>query len=239
MGVGDELDSIARSDQRRHRLEDLKDRFCDKKIYPKLMTEEADDYAGILKKYTKSEQWLGHITGNHPYAMTIHNVDPIQHLCTKLNHPYLTYSAFVPICINYCGRRLSIMILAHHGFGGTNARKEGSGINAYIDHAMRFEGWDIAVYGHRHDRWIKTVPRIRPQSHGVRDKPAWVRSVDRKVAQCGTYLRTLSHEDYPTYAERMGYPPRPLGCLKIKIGIDRIRDKGRDLQTIKWLGSNE
>lgn len=130
------------------------------------------------------------------------------------------------------------MIMAHHGFGGANARKEGGSLNAYIDHALRFEGWDIAAYGHRHDKWVKVIPRVAPQESGNSVKQPWVRAIDRTVLQCGTYLRTLSHSDYPTYSEKAGYPPRPLGCLKLKIGTTRNCKGGRDTYTIKVISTS-
>ncbi len=171
--------------------------------------------------------------------MSEYGVDPVERLCVLLNHIYLGYSAFVPIIIQYGHSSLSFMIMAHHGFGGANARKEGAGVNSYIDHALRYEAWDAAFYGHRHDRWVKTVPRIRPQQGGNHKKPPWIRAVDRKVCQCGTYLRTLSHSKFPSYAEKAGYPPRPIGCLHLKIGIDRIREEGKDNIKLEFRGSNE
>uniref|UniRef100_A0A6M3K1X0 DNA repair exonuclease n=1 Tax=viral metagenome TaxID=1070528 RepID=A0A6M3K1X0_9ZZZZ len=220
-------------------MEDLKDKFITRETYPRMVDAEIEDYASILSKYTKPEEWLGHISGNHPLVMTEYGVDPLERLCVILGHNYLGYSAFVPVSIKYHSSLVSCMIMAHHGFGGGGARKEGSGLNAYIDHALRYEGWDVALYGHRHDKWAKTVPRIKPQSHGKQHKPAWVRAVDRKVAQCGTYLRTLSHSKYPTYSEKAGYPPRPIGALIIRIGLSRIREGGRDNLTLKFNGSNE
>lgn len=237
IGIGDELDSIARAD-RRHKLEDLKEKFRKKEVYPRLIDAEKDDYAKILSKYTGPHEWLGHCSGNHPLAMTEYNVDPVESLCTKLAHPYLGYSAFVPIVLQYRTACLGCMILAHHGFGGTNARQEGSGVNSYINHALRYEGWDIALYGHRHDRWSKVVPRIQPQAGGHTTKPRWVKSIDRLVCQCGTYMRTLSHGEYPTYSEKAGYPPRPIGALTVKFGIDRDRKDGRDNISLRFLNSS-
>jgi len=228
IGIGDEVDSISRADHR-HKLEDLKPKFASKKAYPRLITEEYEDLANIYAKYTNKDEWLGHISGNHPLILCEKTqVDPVMSLCKELDHPYLGYSAFVPILIDASGRRISCMLMCHHGFGGTNARKEGSSLNAYIDHALRFEGWDIAAYGHRHDKWVKVVPRIKPQESGFAKRSPWIRAVDRVVLQCGTYLRTLSHSDYPTYSEKAGYPPRPLGCVKLNIGMDRVREGGRD-----------
>lgn len=238
IGIGDELDSISRADKR-HKLEDLKDKFCTKKTYPRFVDAEIEDYADIVSTYTKKEEWLGHISGNHPLVMTENNLDPVQRLCNILDHPYLGYSAFVPITITYgTTGRISMMIMCHHGFGGGSARKEGASLNSFIDHSLRYEAWDLALYGHRHDRWVKMVPRIRPQSHGVKQKSPWVRSIDRVVCQCGTYLRTLSHGEYPTYSEKMGFPPRPLGCVVLEIGIKRILDNGMDNLILNFIGSN-
>lgn len=239
IGVGDELNSISRADKR-HSFEGLKEKFTSKDVYPRLIDAEMEDYASILKKYTKPEEWLGHISGNHPLVMTQTQVDPVMNMCNLLGHRYLGYSAFVPLQLKYTTSKVKCMILAHHGYGGSNARKEGSGFNAYIDFALRYEGWDIALFGHRHDRWVKTVPRVVPQMLGGNaKKPAWIRSVDRKVAMCGTYLRTLARGLYPTYSEKFGYPPRPLGCLIIKIGLRRYHTNGHDNLLLHFKGSNE
>ena len=205
-----------------------------------MVDAEVEDYAAILKEYTTPDEWLGHISGNHPLVMSEYGMDPVERLCAILGHVYLGYSAFVPVNIASHGTaRVSLMIMAHHGFGGANSRKEGASFNSYIDHALRFEEWDLAVYGHRHDRWSKTIPRIRPQTSGINKAPAWVRAVDRKVCQCGTYLKTLSHSKYPSYAEKQGYPPRPLGCLHLRIGVDRTKEDGRDNLKLEFRGSNE
>lgn len=238
IGVGDELDSISRAD-RRHRAEDLKEKFRKKDVYPKLIDAEKDDYAKILSKYTGSHEWMGHCSGNHPLAMTEYNVDPVESLCMKLAHPYLGYSAFVPLIIDYKSSSVSCMLLVHHGFGGTNSRKEGAGLNAYIDHALRYEGWNIALYGHRHDKWAKPIPIIVPQHMGGKlQRPGWVKSIDRLVCQCGTYMRTLSHGEYPTYSEKAGYPPKPIGALIVKFGIDRTQAGGRDRMSLRFLNAS-
>lgn len=239
LGIGDELDSISRADKR-HKPEDLKEKFLKKENYHRLIDAEIEDYARILSSFTRPEEWLGHLSGNHPEIMSEYGVDPVERLCILLQHIYLGYSAFIPIMIEFVNKRcVSCMILAHHGFGGTNARKEGSSLNAYIDHAMRYEDWDIAIYGHRHDRWIKTIPRIKPQGGGIKKNLAWVRAVDRKIIQAGTYLRTLSHSKYPTYAEKAGYPPRPLGCVKVSVGLERIKENGKDNLNLKFYEQTE
>jgi hypothetical protein len=238
MGVGDELDSIPRCDLKRHSPSTMKSKFLANNVYHRCIDAEVEDYAEIINKFTKPEEWLGHITGNHPNAMTQHNTDPTQYLCNLTKSQYLGYSAYVPITIECGGRRTRFMIMAHHGFGG--GRTEGASFNAYIAHALRYEEWDLALYGHRHDRWIKSVPRIRPQSHGKQHHP-WVQDIETKVAQCGTYLRTLSHVDdgkIPSYAERAGYNPRPLGCLKVRVGLARSKFNGEEHLSARILWSN-
>lgn len=232
------MDSISRADHR-HKMEDLKEYFTSKKIYPHLIQAEVDDLANIYAKYTNKDEWLGHISGNHPLVLTEQTqIDPVMSLCHQLGHRYLGYSAYVPLSIEIGMGRVRCMIMAHHGFGGASARKEGSGINAYIDHALRYEGWDVCAYGHRHDKWVKTVPRIRPQEPGRTSKSPWVRAVDRLVLQSGTYLRTLSHSDYPTYGEKAGYPPRPLGCVKLKVKMHREQGEGRDNLILKVVSAS-
>jgi hypothetical protein len=240
IGVGDELDSISRADKR-HKLEDLKDRFTTKHVYPRYIDAEMEDYADILKEYTKPQEWLGHCSGNHPLVMTTTNVDPVSNLCTRLGHPYLGYSAFVPVVVQYTTCRVNFMIMCHHGFGGANSRKEGASVNAYIDHALRYDGWDLCLFGHRHGRWVQIVPKIAPQFGGKRRDTIWVKATERIVAQTGTYLRTLSQGEYPTYSEKMGYPPKPIGCLVLKYKLSgRYPDGevgGRQM-VMEYLGSN-
>ena len=205
-----------------------------------MIDEEVEDYANILREHTKPEEWLGHISGNHPNVMSeTSQVDPTMNLCNNLGHRYLGYSAFVPLNLQVSGKRLSCMLMCHHGFGGTNARHEGSGINSYIQHAMRFEGFNIALYGHRHDRWVMRVPRISPQVVGGNIiKPQWIEASERLVCQCGTYLRTMARGVYPTYSEKKGYTPKPLGALILKIGMDRTQVNGKDNIRLKFCGNN-
>ena len=238
IGIGDELDSICRADKR-HRIEDLKDRFTHKHVYPRLTDAEIEDYGAILEDLSKPEEWLGHISGNHPYVMTAYNTDPVGRLCDMLEHPYLGYSAFVPVVFDCCGQRINFMIVAHHGFGGASSRKEGASFNSYIDHALRYDGWDLALYGHRHDRWAKIVPKIAPQFGGKKKSPLWLKAEDRVVAQCGTYQRTLAHGVMPTYSERMGYTPKPIGALVLRYKFTRGRNKDMDREArLEYLGSN-
>lgn len=237
IGVGDELDSISRADKR-HKIEDLKDRFTTKKVYPRYIDAEREDYENILRKYTKPEEWLGHCSGNHPLVMTETNTDPVATMCVNLRHKYLGYSAFVPVVIDYKSARVNFMIMVHHGFGEGNSRKEGAGLNAYIDHALRHDGWDLALYGHRHDRFSKIIPKIAPQFGGKKRDTLWIESTERVVAQSGTYLRTYSNSEYPTYSEKKGYPPKTVGCLVLRYRVIRPKSNGITNLQVEYLGSN-
>lgn len=221
--MGDSMDSIGGTAHKYFNPKSLKDEIMLADVPP--LNAERDLLISILKKYTKPDEWLGHFSGNHPLMLLGTGLDLMQDVCSQCGHTYLGYQAYVPIQIEVPGgNKASMMILGSHGFGGGGQRWEGAGVNAYIQHAMRYEGWDIALYGHRHDKWVKPLAKIWPYSH-----PSGVRGVKedvRLVAQCGTYLRTLSDGIYPTYSEKAGMTPRPLGGIDIQFKVVKEKIKG-------------
>lgn len=233
--LGDSMDSIGGTAHKYFNPKSMKDEILLAEVPP--LNAERDMLIDILKTYTKPREWIGHFSGNHPLMLLSNGLDLMQDVCSQCGHTYLGYSAFVPIYIdNPSHHMVSIMILGHHGFGGGGQRWEGSGVNSYIQHAMRYEGWDIALYGHRHDKWVKPLAKIWPYAHssGKRD----VREDIRVIAQCGTYLRTLSKTVYPTYSEQKGMTPRPLGCIDIQFKVVQERnDDGSRSMKVKFLNS--
>ena len=193
-----------------------------------LLDAEVDGLCNTIAKHTQPEEWIGHISGNHPLFLLNNGLDLTQQLCARLNHRYLGYQAYVPINIQTKGdEKFSLMILASHGFGGAGQRWEGAGLNSYIQHAMRYDSWDVAMYGHRHDKWVKALARIRPYiNHHTGER--WVKDEIKLICQTGTYLRSLSNSLWPSYSEKKGMSPRPLGCISIQFKINRVRDKSRD-----------
>lgn len=222
--LGDSLDSIGGVAHKYFNPRNLKEEIL---LGPKPPLQmERDMLIDIIKANTDKDEWLGHLSGNHPLFLLPNGLDLMQDVCSQLEHTYLGYQAYVPIQFNLGTKRFTFMIFASHGFGGGNQRWEGSGMNAYIQHAMRYEGWDVALYGHRHDKWIKEIVRISPRSvSGKR----WVKEEIKIIAQCGTYLKTLSKDVYPTYSEKAGMTPRPLGCVDIRFRITRTEGLEKSL----------
>jgi len=198
-----------------------------------LLDAEIEDLAKTIKRHTKPEEWLGHVGGNHDYFQLGSGTDLSQRLCTQLNHRYLGFQAFVPLKIETPRGGVSVlMIFVCHGFGG--GRKSGAGLNSYIDHAACYGDWDIALYGHRHDKWVKEVSYITPHFN-CKTGERWIRNYSRVIAQTGTYLRTLSNGERPNYAEKGGSHPRPLGCIHVKFCVRRKKIDGIYRQVVEWI----
>ncbi len=211
---------------------DKNKRLCEA-IKP-LLNAEIDDLQDIYNKYTNPNEWIGHISGNHPLFMLSNGLDFVQQICFQLKHRYLGYQAYVPLNIRTKGSEIPLMIFATHGFGGAGARWEGAALNAYIQHSSRYEGWDVAIYGHRHDKWIKALSRIRP-SINMRTGERWIKEDEKLICQSGTYLRTLSHSVWPSYSEAKGMHPRPIGCVSIQFKVSRLTENGSRHFKIQFL----
>ena len=112
----------------------------------------------------------------------------------------------------------------------------GSAVNAYIAHSARYDGWDIALYGHRHDKWIKPLARVKP-FFNIKSKRRWIKEDVKLVCQTGTYLKTLSKGIYPSYSEKSGMHPRPLGCINIQLKVTQDLSMGRRANSIKFMNT--
>ena len=95
-------------------------------------------------------------------------------------------------------------------------------------HSAKYLDWTIACYGHRHGKWVLPAPAIKPY-HNRKSGKRWIKDEQRVIAQCGTYLRTLSRDEYPSYSEKAGMSPRALGCVNImfKVGRETMEDGTR------------
>lgn len=225
--LGDNLDSIGPSHKYFSPIR-VKDRMftkMDKQGNPlPLLNAELEDLCEIFQQYTKPNEWIGHVSGNHPLMQLANGVDLCQAMCERLGHRYLGYQAYVPLVIQMSGdHRFTIMLFVCHGFGG--GRMEGSSWNSYINHSARYDGWDIAMYGHRHMKGVMPLARIKPYLNEP-DGRRWVKEDLRLICQTGTYLRTLSKTVYPSYSEKGGMNPRPIGCISVPICVRRITSDG-------------
>ncbi len=73
---------------------------------------------------------------------------------------------------------------------------------------------DIYCVAHSHQKWEDPENRIDISSTG---KPI---SRPYLILNPGTFRKTLSDGPIPTYAERLGYGPQPLGGRVVEIEVD-------------------
>lgn len=179
---------------------------------------EVNDYIETWKKYKiPPERHLGVLEGNHCLVQTSHGMNPIIHFCEQMGYPYLAeYSAVIPIIFTFSkrGERRELIIIAHHGWGGTNSRQKGGDVNKYILYSKGFDNFDISLFGHTHGYFC--IPDV---VLNCKTKKDYVEEKVILIGACGTFLKTLEKGKSSTYSERGGMPPRVLSWLEIDIGF--------------------
>lgn len=222
IGMGDHLNLIPHTDKR-FKTTEIDEKF----IAGNLFDNEVEDYISVWRKYKiPPERHLGMLEGNHTTAITSFGMNPIAYLCGQLKVPHLAeYSAIIPIRFLYANHSFILTVKIHHGWGGTNAYYDGSQINKFINHALRFDNWNISVYGHVHGFWAIPVVVLDCES-----KPRYVEEKTCIVACSGTFLKTMDKETEKrkgaTYAERKGYPPRVLSWQSIRVKLAKTPREG-------------
>jgi len=181
---------------------------------------ELNDYVKVWKQYKiPRERHLGVLEGNHSMINTSSGMNPIQAFCMMAGYSYLAeYSAVVPLSFHLknTNKRADLIIICHHGWGGSNSRQKGSDFNKYCLHAKGYDNWDIALYGHTHNFFC--VPDIVLD---CKSRKEWIDQKIVLVGATGTFLRTFGEGKESTYSERGGMPPRVLSWLEIDIELLR------------------
>ena len=128
---------------------------------------------------------LGMINGNH-YFQFQSGINSDQKLCELLGAPYLGVCSFVRLTFEYCGRRVTRDIFAHHGQGA--ARLIGGSLNRV---AQMFEGaeCDIVAMGHDHKRAaVPGTPRLFLSKGKTGELQ--LRTRQTMVIRSGSYLKS-------------------------------------------------
>ena len=100
----------------------------------------------------------------------------------------------------------------HHGWGG-GTRSDGGNINKYMRTLARYD-YDIGIFGHTHQGWTITTPRISSESKGLYRRLTQKKQITGNVP---SFLKTLSDDENPTYSEIKGYFPVLMGWIEIQI----------------------
>jgi hypothetical protein len=205
IGGGDLLDTIVVPDKRYSKASDMApdDSIIDWQV---------DSMCDILRPYR--ERIIGLGIGNHEEKMVkMAGTNAMERICKNLGVPYLGMSWLVRLSFREPeGRGRQIIIHGHHGWGGSS-RTAGGEITKYSKD-LQFWDADLFLYGHGHHRKYDEVPRLSLKGDKLIARP-------KVLVLCGTFLRTLSDNATPSYSEREGYPPVPIGGVDIYLKPDR------------------
>jgi predicted phosphodiesterase len=208
--LGDMLECVVPADMKRFQVSQLVTSSDDADAYLDYQTAEL---VKLLEPHR--EQLLGMVLGNHELAIIKrYGHNPHRRVCDALNCEDLGYSFLMRLI---CGTETSnhshsVVFYGHHGWGG-NSRTAGGNLTKF-SRAIESYWADVYLFGHSHDHVTRQIPRIYVDRKGkVQHRPAL-------IANVGTFKRTLSHGMIPSWEESMGFPPRALGGVIIKIMMD-------------------
>jgi hypothetical protein len=157
-------------------------------------------------------------TGNHESSVLKNNgLDLTRQLSRRLREasgqawPYQGgYGGYVRIKVNPAGNtHRSIMLKYFHGSGGGGPVTKG--VIQTNRRAVFLPDADVVVTGHIHEQWLVTLMQERVSGRGTID------------------IKSQYHVSVPTYKDEYnagrggwhverGAPPKPLGCVWMKIG---------------------
>lgn len=189
--MGDLIDAIAVNDPR-----------YDPRSVDSMIDECIDRVEDAIAPLAKKGKVLAALQGNHEWKLEKHGIgNPIKRMCRRLDMPYGDYSCFIKLKVVPKTHKPSLVIYTHHGHHA--GRKTGSSVNNVEGLAQHWAG-DVFLVGHAHQLW------------GTRKvRTGWGGSRKLVFANTGSFLETASMGTC-SYAERAGYPPTKLGCVKIK-----------------------
>lgn len=207
VGGGDLADSIVTTDKRYTKA-------GDDTTSGAIIDEQTQAVVDMFKGYEGRVLGIG--VGNH--ELTVLNkagVHISRNIARMLDTASLGYQWAVNLRFYHTnkagkdnGKTRTLVIFGHHGWGG-GSRTEGGSITKYSNHLLRYEG-DIFLYGHDHQ-----LKENRVEYMGIRGKKFIPKN--KRLYMCGTFQRTFSKTDEPTWAETKGFNPVTLTGLNIYI----------------------
>ena len=210
VGNGDFFDLIVFQDKRYTRS-------SDGTVTSTPVDEAREEITETLRPYAKKILGLG--IGNHEWEYIkrgSHN--PTRVMCKELGIPYLGYAWFLRWMLSdqkgatgsKSGRGRTVVIRGHHGWG--SGRTRGRDLTSFARSLESYEA-DIFLFGHTHRRNGEILPRLGLVGKTIVEKPI-------ALVVCGTYQRTLSDTDDPTWAETRDFGPVRIGPPTLEIDIN-------------------
>jgi hypothetical protein len=201
-GGGDLLDCVIASDLKRYR------KSSDGTEGDDIIDEQIEQMADILMPY--KDRIIGLGSGNHEETITSRcGTNPAKRLCKMLDTKFLGFSGLIRLQFRTKdGGGRSVIIRYHHGWGG-GSRTQGADLTKFSRDLSYWDA-DVFCYGHVHRRQDDRVPRLGLSGGSLISRP-------KVLCICGTYLKTYSADENPTYSEIKGYPPIEVGGLTVHI----------------------
>ena len=220
LGNGDMVDCIVAKDHKRFRPSCIDpDMLAGNVAQEDWIDQQVNWFCCQMETYVDPANLLGIGRGNHEDSiLKYHSTDPAKRIAQRLKTDALGYTYFYHLNFKRPSTGYEkLVIYGNHGFGG-GTRTEGGSMTRYCRHAERIVA-DICMYGHDHDMWVKPIINVDSSHQRVSE-------ASKLVVDCGTYLKTFSDSDVPTYSEQAGYPPRNLGCPVIEITTPSDKYRG-------------
>ena len=210
--MGDIFDAIIPSDGKRFDPAEIDPKYLQDN--PSMMLNHAiNDCISEIMPY--KDQLLGIVTGNHEYQyLRRYGINLTQLMCDKFECRNLGMSFLMKVLLknkHKAGKVRSFVIYGHHGFGG-GSRTEGGGLTKYERTIKQYDA-DVYCFGHDHDTWSKKIPRLGINVNGG--------IVDKSLTMlcCGTFKKSLSDNEIPTWEESKGFGPKNLGGRVITVTV--------------------
>jgi len=210
VSVGDLADAIVVGDKRYVKS-------ADGVMGQAILDSQMEDLARLLMPFKGRILGLG--MGNHELTILKHHGSHlIRKLSEKLDTPSLGYQWMVRWRFfeddgnGSTARVRTLLVYGHHGWGG-GGRTAGASDTKYEKNAAKYIA-DIYLYGHDHKAKSQEIERMSVKGQAIVSNPY-------RLYFCGTFKKTFSATDEPTWEESRGFDPVPIRGLNIYIKPSR------------------
>lgn len=200
-GNGDLMDQIIVTDKRYRKSMDASQSDS-------IVDEQIDGLYSTLEPYKDNIISLG--DGNHERTICrMCSTNPTKRLAERLGCEYMGISGIIVLRLSHQGGKgRTVLIYHHHGWGGAS-RTEGGDITKYARHAKQWHV-DFCVYGHCHKLHAEPWPEFEVSGTKLISRP-------KHLIVNGTFQKTLSPDENPSWAEEMGFPGVDIGAPLLHI----------------------
>lgn len=201
IGNGDLLDSIITTDKRYRKS-------MDESPSDAIVDDQISRLHSILEPYKDNIISLG--DGNHERTICrMCGTKPIKRLAERLGCHYNGISGIIILRLREGeGRGRTVLLYHHHGWGGAS-RTEGGDITKYARHSKQWRV-DFCIYGHCHKLHTEPWPEFDVVGTKLVSRP-------KNLIINGTFQKTLSIDENPSWAEEMGFPGVDIGAPLLHI----------------------